>query len=120
MKRWRRIVIDAFKQSGRSYLPVLHEPVKLSDCLEKWQADLTLVLDEAGKANLRDVIASGRAGQKTCLFFVGPEGGWDERDRELFDIRKIPRVGLGQRILRTETAPVALLAILQYEMGDLA
>ncbi len=118
MRRWRKIVVDAFKQSGRAYLPVLQEPVKLSECLEKWQADLTLALDEAGNASLRDVIKS-HPGSHTCLFFVGPEGGWDERDRELFDVRKIPRVGLGPRILRTETAPVVLLAILQYELGDL-
>ena len=118
MRRWRKIVVDAFKQSGRTELPLLHEPVELSECLEKWRADLVLALDESGNLPLRDVINSRQAAT-SCLFFVGPEGGWDDRDRALFDAKAVPRVSLGQRILRTETAPVAVLAILQYELGDL-
>ena len=69
-------------------------------------------------SNLRGLIDRHRQAD-ACLVFVGPEGGWDERDRKVFQEHRIPAASLGPRILRTETAPLAVLSILQYELGDL-
>jgi 16S rRNA (uracil1498-N3)-methyltransferase len=118
MKRWQKILVEAFKQSARSRLPRLNEPVRLAIFLERWQADLRFVLDEQEGIHLRDVLRT-KPGASSCLFLVGPEGGWDERDRVIMRSHAVTPVHLGSRILRTETAPITVMSILQYELGDL-
>jgi 16S rRNA (uracil1498-N3)-methyltransferase len=118
MQRWEKIVAEAFKQSARGVLPRLHTPVPLEEFLQDWSADLRFVLDEAGGVGLRSFLKE-RKPVASCLFVVGPEGGWDDRDRELFTAHDVTAVHLGERILRTETCPVTVLSILQYELGDL-
>ena len=118
MRRWEKILVEAFKQSGRSTLPRLNVPVQLESLLDSWSADLRFVLDEQGGMNLRGLL-EGNRGIQSCQLIVGPEGGWDKRDRELFAARSITAVHLGNRILRTETCPIAVISILQYELGDM-
>jgi 16S rRNA (uracil1498-N3)-methyltransferase len=118
MRRWRKILVEAFKQSGRSRLPLLNEPVTLEAFLGQWQAELRFVLDEQGGTHLRDILRTGKA-VTSCLFLIGPEGGWDERDRVVLRSHGVTAVHLGPRVLRTETAPVSVMSILQYELGDL-
>ncbi len=118
MQRWEKIVAEAFKQCGRDVLPRLHTPVALETFLESWSADVRFVLDEAGGVSLRALLEEKRSA-RSCLFIVGPEGGWDERDRQLFAAHGVTAVHVGKRVLRTETCPIAVLSILQYELGDL-
>ncbi len=118
MQRWEKIVAEAFKQSGRNVLPTLHTPVPLETFLQNWSADLRFVLDEEGGMPLRSLLKEKKSSQ-SCYFVVGPEGGWDARDRELFGVRGVTPVQLGKRVLRTETCPITVLSILQYELGDL-
>ena len=59
------------------------------------------------------------AEKRSRMVLIGPEGGWSKSDREIFKQNQVYPVHLGSRILRTETAPVAILSILQYELGDL-
>lgn len=119
MERWRRIVVEAFKQSRRSQIPTLTSPTSLSEVVSQISAPFRFFLDEErGGTDLRVLIGNHRQAT-SCLFFVGPEGGWDEKDRKIFQHYQIPGVCLGPRILRTETAPISMLSILQYELGDL-
>jgi len=118
MRRWEKIMVEAFKQSGRNVLPKLHRPVSLEMFLKDWSADLRFVLDEDRGVGLRSLLGESR-GVGSCHLIVGPEGGWDDRDRELFNAHSIPAVHLGKRILRAETCPVVVLAIVQYELGDM-
>ena len=118
VQRWRKIVLEAVKQSRRSRIPKLTCPVLLSEFVSKAPGSFRFVLDEAGGSDLKGLINRYRHAD-SCLVFVGPEGGWDERDRKRFQEHQIPAASLGPRILRTETAPVAVLSILQYELGDL-
>jgi 16S rRNA (uracil1498-N3)-methyltransferase len=118
MTRWNRILEEAVKQSGRTRRPILDPVLSLEDFLKNELIRPSFRLDEQGGIPLRDYLKSSEPGSN-ILFFVGPEGGWDDRDRVLFDKRAVPAVQLGHRILRAETAPLAMLAILQYELGGL-
>lgn len=118
MQRWEKIVAEAFKQSCRGVLPRLHTPMPVESFLQNWSADLRFVLDEAGGVRLRTLLQEKKSAQ-SCLFLVGPEGGWDDRDRQLFTAHGVTAVNLGDRVLRTETCPITVLSILQYELGDL-
>lgn len=118
MNRWRKILIETVKQCGRTQVPILHEPVDLAEFRQSRRSDLMLVLDEREGESLRSILRR-RTDAQSCALFVGPEGGWDDLDRDFFSQGDFASVQLGPRILRTETAPVAILAILQYELGDL-
>ena len=112
-------MLGAVKQSGQSRVPRLRRAVTLEEFLsEEKISSAGFRLDEAGGTCFRDLLSQHR-GSRQSLLFVGPEGGWDERDRAIFDQHSITPVCLGPRILRTETAAVAALSILQYELGDL-
>lgn len=119
MKRWRKILLEAVKQCGRPHVPELARPIVLEEFLDGASAELRLVLDEKGEFSLKELLRKNQQ-VTSCLVIVGPEGGWDETDRRLFRQKKVPSVSLGARILRAETAPVTILSILQYELGDLS
>jgi len=107
MDRADKIVREAAEQSARVDLPFLDEPVKLSIALNV--ADVTpIILDiNAPKIDLQKIHQT----KKVCVF-VGPEGGWGQRDRELFDKRKVEYVSFGKNVLRAETASIAIASVL--------
>lgn len=119
LSRWSKILNEAVKQCGRTGVPVLHDPRHLSYILSERSDQLSLCLDEAAPAPLEACLrGSGSVG--SCAVFIGPEGGWDETDRTLFRRSNVAAARLGPRVLRTETAAVAALSILQYRLGDLS
>ena len=117
--RWERIAVEASKQCGRGVIPRI-EP--LQDYFEMLQApspdSLRLILWEKEGASLKEILKTSK--EKTKIFFiVGPEGGVSKEEVERAkEVGFIP-VNLGKRILRSETASLCLLSILQYECGDL-
>jgi len=117
--RWERIAVEASKQCGRGVIPRI-EP--LQDYFEMLQApspdSLRLILWEKEGASLKEILKTSK--EKTKIFFiVGPEGGVSNEEVERAkEVGFIP-VNLGKRILRSETASLCLLSILQYECGDL-
>jgi 16S rRNA (uracil1498-N3)-methyltransferase len=117
LKRWEKIALEAFKQSARTRLPEIHEPKTLASFLEEPAADLRFALDEGEGMDLRNLLKGLQV--RSCQLLVGPEGGWDERDRAVLREHEVTAVNLGRRILRAETCPIAIISILQYELGDL-
>ena len=117
MRRWDKIAHEAFKQSARTWLPEIREAQTLADFLARPAADLRFVLDEEQGIDLRELIRGRRV--RTCELLVGPEGGWDERDRVTLKEHNVSSINLGRRVLRAETCPITVLSILQYELGDL-
>ncbi len=118
--RWQSIAIRAAKQSRRGRVPLLEPYCDFSEALEyAGGSDLNVVLWEKGNKNpLRDVLRSkGNYGQVTLM--VGPEGGFDPEEIRKAEERGFIPVTLGRRIMRTETAAIVLVGILQYELGDL-
>lgn len=118
IRLWRRVLLEAVKQSKRSYIPELSNPIDLKAYLETTSASAKLFLDEKNGIRLKEMIEENRQ-KSSWMVLIGPEGGWSKSDREIFKQHKVYPVHLGSRILRTETAPVAVLSILQYELGDL-
>jgi 16S rRNA (uracil1498-N3)-methyltransferase len=117
LQRWGKIVAEAVKQSGRSRLPILGSPVSLATLLKERTEGLWIVLDEATDFPMRQLLAKCHSAEN-CILLVGPEGGWDDRDREILSAERSHSVSLGPRIMRAETASIAALAVLQYELGD--
>ncbi|MBW3637636.1 MAG: 16S rRNA (uracil(1498)-N(3))-methyltransferase, partial [Armatimonadetes bacterium] len=124
--RWRRIVEGAAAQCGRADVPIVHSIADLATvvdygtsgarCLMLDEAEETISLREALK---RDPIEWDDEAPPRVMLLVGPEGGWAPREREWATRYGAESVGLGARILRTETAALVAAAILGWEAGDL-
>jgi 16S rRNA (uracil1498-N3)-methyltransferase len=116
VEHWQSIAISACEQCGRNRVPHIDPVVTLAKALEALPAEgARLLLDPEGAMTLATVPVAGAA---TVL--IGPEGGWSEAERRLCERTGISACRLGPRVLRTETAPLAVLAALQALHGDLA
>jgi 16S rRNA (uracil1498-N3)-methyltransferase len=115
-ERWERIVSEAARQSRRPCLPTVAEVLSLEQALANVSAPLRLLLWEAGSRPLLDVLPPAAPAGVAVL--VGPEGGLTAEEVALATAAGFVTVHLGPRILRTETAGLAMAAILQYRYGD--
>jgi 16S rRNA (uracil1498-N3)-methyltransferase len=111
---WWRVAVAAAEQSGRSRIPEVAEPCLPEAAIAAAPVAATrLALDPSG-TSLRDI---GPPASPVVLL-VGPEGGLTDDERRLATERGFRPMSLGPRILRTETAPLAALAVLQFVAGD--
>ncbi|HET7342809.1 MAG TPA: 16S rRNA (uracil(1498)-N(3))-methyltransferase [Methylomirabilota bacterium] len=118
-RRWQRVAREAAKQCGRAVIPDVETPRPLDEWLAAaGPADLALCPWEGGGAALATTLAAAGA-PRSALLVVGPEGGLAAVEVDAARARGFTVVSLGPRILRTETAGPALLAILQSRFGDL-
>jgi 16S rRNA (uracil1498-N3)-methyltransferase len=116
--RWQRVAREASKQCRRAVVPVVAPPVPLSACLEAARdTDLALCLWEGGGPAL--ATAWPDTGVRRAAVLIGPEGGLDPSEVEAARRAGWRVVNLGARVLRTETAGPAMIAILQARFGDL-
>lgn len=115
--RWRRIAVEAAKQSQRSDVPAVHDPLPLAEALALVAGDdLVLVLWEGERARtIGDALAGVRAAERVAIV-VGPEGGLEAGEVEGAQGRGAISVSLDPRLLRTETAGVVALAMVLYEL----
>ncbi len=116
--RWWKIIQEAARQSRQYHLPELQADLSLPQALAQVQADLKLVLWEEEAGSL--AAALPRRMPQSIAVIVGPEGGISSNEIELIKQAGFIPVGLGPRILRTETAGLAIMSILQYLYGDFA
>jgi len=119
-KRWQRIAEQAAKQSKRVTIPDVKIPMGFSEMLEGIPEDVQVLAayeDEKKQGLHTQLKALDRT--KPIAIVIGPEGGFEVDEIQLLRDRGAAIVGLGPRILRTETASLAFIAILQYEYGDL-
>ncbi len=116
--RWQEIAIKAMKQSRRARVPLVERYSSFEEALKYCEAEgLKIILWEKDGRGLKNILKDNRPHRVYVM--VGPEGGFTEEEvKEAMDHGFIP-VKLGQRILRTETASITLVGILQYELGDL-
>ncbi len=118
-ERWQKIADEAAKQSGRGILPEIAPVMTFRDAVEDMKkADLCFVpYESAEDIKLRDIITSKPC--KAVSFMIGPEGGFSPEEAAYLECQGIPLVTLGKRILRTETAGMAVLSMIMYEIGDI-
>lgn len=115
-EHWRGIAIAACEQCGRARLPAIADPRPLAAVLaEKPAAGARLLLAPDAPLSL----AAAARGEKAIEILVGPEGGLDEAERRAAQDAGFRACRLGPRVLRSETAAIAALAVLQAVAGDL-
>lgn len=113
---WQGIATAACEQSGRDRIPVLDAPLTLAEFLGGVDRRATRVL-LSPTASLR--VAELPQPQAGILVLIGPEGGLAEAEQQAALAAGFAAVRLGPRVLRTETAAVAALTLLQHQFGDL-
>ena len=120
LDRWQKISEAAAKQSGRGIIPEIKPFMTLDEVLDASKNfDLFFAPYECEeKQTLRKVLLS-KPDVKSIGFLIGPEGGFDISEAEQIRNAHLPTVTLGKRILRTETAGEAVLAMIMYELGDI-
>ena len=110
MERWQKIVFEAVKQSGRTRVPSLEEPVKFAEVAGRPGTKIVFDADaEPSRVEPLDGIT----------LFVGPEGGWSDEELQLARERQCVFQRLGPRRLRAETAAIAAVAVITSRFGDL-
>ena len=114
---WQRIATSASEQSGRVRLPLIDTPIPLKNWLgdKPQRIDTELILKPGAAATLPSL----RPPETKICVLVGPEGGFSDSEYEDAEISGFKAVSLGPRVLRTETAAIATLAMLQSLWGDL-
>ncbi|MBN59576.1 MAG: 16S rRNA (uracil(1498)-N(3))-methyltransferase [Oceanospirillaceae bacterium] len=117
LEHWQKVAISACEQSGRNTVPVIHPPKSLSDWSTDTDADRKLLLHPHNQKPLESEVSSGQSPQSIALL-VGPEGGFSDIEVTQCQESGFDGLLLGPRILRTETAALTALSVLQYVWGD--
>lgn len=121
VRRWQEIAKSAAKQSKRSLIPEICTPLTYRQAVEAAK-ELDVVFipyeNERGMAATREAVEQLKAGQSIGIF-IGPEGGFAPEEIELAKKEGMQLISLGKRILRTETAGLAALAVLAYHLETL-
>ncbi|WP_416138679.1 16S rRNA (uracil(1498)-N(3))-methyltransferase [Halomonas sp. HK25] len=118
LAHWQAVAASACEQCGRARVPPVHPPLALADWLAERDEALRLVLHPATGSEAQAVLAHEAAPASVALL-IGPEGGLAEAEVASARAQDFAPLSLGPRILRTETAPVVALSLLQYRFGDL-
>lgn len=116
VERWRRIAHEAAQQARRADVPLIHDPVALSQRVRASAHGPRIVLAEQERTTtLRAIVVEAMGGVQEELpvleIAIGPEGGWAAEEEALFDANGWRAASLGPRILRAETAAIAALAV---------
>jgi 16S rRNA (uracil1498-N3)-methyltransferase len=136
VKRWRKIAEEASRQSGRSVVPVVHEPVELKEVLTSYASQSThqgfifyeeegMKLSEAvkvfstkGSKNPSPLVGEGK-GEGKLSVLIGPEGGFSREEVTFAKEKGFLVMSLGKRILKAETAAISAVTLVQYLFGDM-
>lgn len=118
-QRWQRVALEAAKQCRRAVVPRVAEVMDLPAVLDLLPyGTLALIPWEMEKKLALKQVLKGQSPSEVFIF-IGPEGGFDAAEVALARERGVIPVSLGPRILRTETAGPAVVAMVLYELGDL-
>jgi 16S rRNA (uracil1498-N3)-methyltransferase len=124
LSRYENIISEAAEQSHRGIIPVLRSPINFNQAVSELENyDICLVGSTSPgvpplKNILQEVETHGHASlPEKVAVFIGPEGGFSEKELEVLERRGAKPFSLGKRILRTETAVVCTPAIILYELG---
>jgi 16S rRNA (uracil1498-N3)-methyltransferase len=118
-ERWCRILIEAAEQSHRGRVPELSEPVTLAQALDRAETlDRALIAcPHTDSPSLAERL-SGLPEAPVLGLFIGPEGGFSPAEIQSAQTQGVLPIGLGRRILRTETAAIVAASLILYECGE--
>lgn len=121
--RWQRIALEAAKQCGRGTVPTVESVIPFEDAVhnigEKKDSLFLMPWELEKSLRLRDVLQERREGICSMTFAIGPEGGFAVDEVDVARENGALTVGLGSRILRTETAGMAVCTMVLYELGEI-
>ncbi len=122
-KRWNKISVEAVKQCGRGRIPQVLEPVTFEEALDMMSAlELPIMpyemLGHEGQRGLKQLLAENPNATEFGVL-VGPEGGFSDGEADLALQKGIKPIGLGRRILRTETVSGAVIPIIMYDRNEI-
>jgi len=114
LERWQRIILEASKQCGRAKLMEIESPTNFESLVKKSDGENFVLFSERNGENFSAIKSS-----LNITAIIGSEGGWEDSEIELAQNNGVQIVTLGGRILRAETAVIAISALLQNHFGDL-
>ena len=120
VKRWQAISESAAKQSKRMLIPNVHQVLSFKEALKYAESmDIRLIPYELAKGmqETKEILAAIEQGQSIGIF-IGPEGGFEEKEVEAAISKGAKPITLGKRILRTETAGLAILSVLMFQLEN--
>lgn len=115
MHQWLNIVIAACEQCGRNQIPVLNQPMYLEQFVREAKEHLKFILHPTFNKTWRDYLVQ----PPDIALIIGPEGGLSDEEIQLTSEHGFMPLSLGRRVLRTETAAITALSVLQAVGGDL-
>lgn len=123
IERWQKISEVAAKQSGRNYVPVINDILNVNQICEEFENyDIVLVAYENEKENtLKEqlkILKEKEVDNLKIAVVIGPEGGIDEKEINVFKENGAKIITLGKRILRTETVALNVLSNIMYELEN--
>ena len=127
-ERWERIIQEAAEQSSRAFIPELTEPLTFEEALQE-DADLSKATQGSGHISVIPSLGEDRslgnalshleASEGSVHIFIGPEGGFTQDELSAASENGVLSVTLGPRVLRSETAAVATLAMVMFGLGQM-
>jgi len=119
-RRWERIAIEASKQCGRVIPPKIFPIRSFRSVIEdRYESTLKIIFYENSIYNIKEYFSNNSQPPLNIAIFIGPEGGFSEGEIKLASEQGFTPLGLGPRILRTETASIVTIAVLQHLFGDI-
>ena len=118
-ERWQKIAMEAARQCRRASLPAIHPVVPFERMLEMIPRDAFRILcwEEEKNLDIRTLLGKGPGEASAVCVVIGPEGGFTAEERAAAQARGFASASLGPRLLKVETAVLAILALVQYEWG---
>ena len=121
ISRWQKIALEAAKQSGRGKIPQINAPLRLSEAFTNSEGLKIMCYEHGGEPFTELVKSNPLRGEKPqeISLFIGSEGGFSEKEVLCAEENGVKIATLGKRILRTETAPIAAIAVIMALTGNL-
>jgi 16S rRNA (uracil1498-N3)-methyltransferase len=118
--RWERIAAESSKQCGRTKPPIIENTLNFDQALNyNNNSGISLIFHVDSEYSMKDYLKYSLQLPNNIIVFIGPEGGFSEKEVLLACEMGFTSLGLGPRTLRTETASIAVLSIIQFHHGDL-
>ncbi len=111
---WQMVAISAAEQCGRNQITKIHMPTELATFVENVSSDQKFILSHRAQQDLKSIAQATH-----CTLLVGPEGGFAPHELHMAEAQDFISIVLGPRILRTETAALVAVSLLQAQLGDI-